>query len=250
MHRNNGSLQHTLYHDRGIEAVVWTDAIQVIILLGGALLLWDISQCQFPRFCWKRFLISAADGKFSLGSTGFDLQDSTMWTVLIAAFFTNLTTYGTDQSMVQRYLTTPSQSAAKRVCVTNALLYNPCHNNIFFDRIFTICILQDIPRVTEHKHQFRRCRIPPVYFHGTPGGSDRIADFRYFCSSDVDTFRQYEFGGNRVYSGYLSSDNTARCRVFAGSQFATCVTGLISLAFAFLMATWNIASLWDEFRRY
>ncbi len=37
-------------------------------------------------FAEEAILISAADGKFSLGSTGFDLQDSTMWTVLIAAF--------------------------------------------------------------------------------------------------------------------------------------------------------------------
>lgn len=31
------------------------------------------------------------------------------------------------------------------------------------------------------------------------------------------------------------------------ARMATCVIGIISLSFAFLMATWNIASLWDEF---
>lgn len=33
------------------------------------------------------------------------------------------------------------------------------------------------------------------------------------------------------------------------ARMATCVIGIISLSFAFLMATWNIASLWDEFNK-
>ena len=34
---------------------------------------------------------------------------------LIATFFTNLTTYGTDQTMVQRYMTTGTEKQAGKV---------------------------------------------------------------------------------------------------------------------------------------
>ena len=77
-------------------------------------------------------IATAADsGKFFLGSTKLDFTNASMWTVLIATFFTNLTTYGTDQSMVQRYLSTSSENAAKRSVLTNAVITIPA-TLIFF----------------------------------------------------------------------------------------------------------------------
>ena len=66
------------------------------------------------------------------GATNFDLKDATMWTVIIAACFTHLTTYGTDQSMVQRYLTTSSMKEARKSVWTNAILTVPATLIFFF----------------------------------------------------------------------------------------------------------------------
>lgn len=48
-----------------------------------------------------------------------------MWTVLIATFFTNITTYGTDQTIVQRYLTTATEREARKGVYVNAALTIP-----------------------------------------------------------------------------------------------------------------------------
>ena len=75
---------------------------------------------------------ASADSKFYLGSTTWDLKQSTIWTVLIATFFTNLTTYGTDQTMVQRFMTTTTEQQARKSVLTNAVLTIPATLIFFF----------------------------------------------------------------------------------------------------------------------
>ena len=116
----------------GIEAVAWTDALQVVVLLGAALaVVFSIAHAtpgSFPALAST----AAADGKFSLGSLKFDLRQTTVWTVLIATVFTNITTYGTDQTVVQRYLTTSTEKQARKSVYTNAFLSVPATLLFFF----------------------------------------------------------------------------------------------------------------------
>lgn len=46
--------------------------------------------------------------------------------------FTNLTTYGTDQTMVQRYMTTGTEKQARKSVLTNAVLTIPATLLFFF----------------------------------------------------------------------------------------------------------------------
>ena len=116
----------------GIEAVVWTDALQVVILLGGAILVVIMAACNIPDGVSGIIREASVDNKFDLGSLNFDLRQSTLWTVLIATFFTNLTTYGTDQTMVQRYMTTETEKQAQKSVLTNAILTIPATLLFFF----------------------------------------------------------------------------------------------------------------------
>jgi Na+/proline symporter len=99
----------------GIEAVVWTDALQVVILLGGALFAIIHIVANIPGGLSETYNLAISYNKLNLGDISFDITNPTVWTVLIATCFTNLTMYGTDQSMVQRYLTTSSKKAAQKV---------------------------------------------------------------------------------------------------------------------------------------
>lgn len=84
----------------GIQAVVWTDAIQGIILIAGALVCAIILTFSMPEGPGQIFGIAAANNKFSLGSFGTSLKDSTFWVILIYGLFINLQNYGIDQSHV------------------------------------------------------------------------------------------------------------------------------------------------------
>ena len=103
----------------GIEAVVWTDAIQAVVLIGGAL-------------CCFGFVVSQVGGGFGAiqsamveGGKGLtaswrfeDLslsKGSSSGVVLLIAFlFANLPSYTAGQDVVQRYVTTSSQKEAAR----------------------------------------------------------------------------------------------------------------------------------------
>lgn len=115
----------------GIQAVIWTDAIQGIILIAGALVCAVILTFSMPEGPAQVFQIAAANHKFSLGSFGASLSDSTFWVVLVYGLFINLQNYGIDQNYVQRYMTTSTEREAKSSALFGSLLYVPV-SIIFF----------------------------------------------------------------------------------------------------------------------
>lgn len=116
----------------GIQAVVWTDAIQGIILIAGALISAAVLTFSMPEGPGQVFEIAAANHKFSLGSFSTSLSESTFWVVLIYGLFINLQNYGIDQNFVQRYLTTSSEKKAKSSALFGALLYLPVSLVFFY----------------------------------------------------------------------------------------------------------------------
>lgn len=109
----------------GIHAVVWTDAIQGIILITGALVCSVYILFKMPEGPGQLFGIAAEYDKFSLGSFSLDLSQSTFWVVLVYGIFINLQNYGIDQNYVQRYIASRSDRDAKRSAFTGGMLYIP-----------------------------------------------------------------------------------------------------------------------------
>jgi SSS family solute:Na+ symporter len=109
----------------GIQAVVWTDAIQGIVMITGALLCLAFIFFSMPEGPGQVFTIAMEHNKFSLGSFGLNLTESTFWVVLIYGIFMNLQNYGIDQNYVQRYMASRSDSEAKKSALYGGLLYIP-----------------------------------------------------------------------------------------------------------------------------
>ena len=115
----------------GMKAVIWTEAIQGIILIGGALVCMFILLFDMPGGPVQTFSIAMEDGKFSLGSFGSILSESTFWVCLIYGIFTNLQNYGIDQSYVQRYHTAKNEKEAKFSALFGGYLFIPV-SAVFF----------------------------------------------------------------------------------------------------------------------
>lgn len=109
----------------GIQAVVWTDAIQGIILIVGALACAGYILFSMPEGPGQVFEIAADHNKFSLGSFGIDLHESTFWVVLVYGIFINLQNFGIDQNYIQRYMASKSDAEAKRSAFNGGMLYIP-----------------------------------------------------------------------------------------------------------------------------
>ena len=110
----------------GIQAVVWTDAIQAIVLIAGALICLAVLGCTLPDGLAVGVRDAFDAGKFSLGS--FSLADwgsETFWVTFIYGVFLNLQNFGIDQSYTQRYIAARSKSDAVRSMFSGAMLYLP-----------------------------------------------------------------------------------------------------------------------------
>lgn len=235
----------------GIEAVVWTDAIQVIILLGGAIFAVIYISCSLPGGLGETIDIAVANGKFNLGTTNFDLKDATMWTVIIAACFTHLTTYGTDQSMVQRYLTTSSMKEAQKSVWTNAILTIPATLIFFFIGTALYAYYKIYPENLSISIPNGDAIFPWYIFTQLPTGIVGLLISGIFAAAMSTLSGSMNSAATAyivdIYSRFLHKGESGN--ELRAARMATCVIGIISLSFAFLMATWNIASLWDEFNK-
>ncbi|HEX5652116.1 MAG TPA: sodium:solute symporter [Chitinophagaceae bacterium] len=109
----------------GMEAVIWTDVVQGIILTLGALLILFFLIADMPGGIPAITSIARENNKFSLGSFSFDLTSSTFWVVLLYGFFINLNNFGMDQNYVQRYHTATSEKKAAQSVWLCVYLYLP-----------------------------------------------------------------------------------------------------------------------------
>ena len=112
----------------GLKAVIWADAIQGIILIGGALLCLGILMFSMPEGPLQTFELAAnapGGNKFSLGSFGSDLTTSTFWVCLVYGIFINLQNYGIDQNYVQRYHAAKTDRDARFSALFGGYLFIP-----------------------------------------------------------------------------------------------------------------------------
>ncbi|MDP2227126.1 MAG: sodium:solute symporter [Moraxellaceae bacterium] len=116
----------------GIVGVIWTDAIQTVVLMVGAVVCALLMVFGLPEGPGQLFTLAAEHGKFSLGSFGPSLTESTFWVVLVYGLIINLQNFGVDQSYVQRYHTTRSDAEARKSIWLGSLLYVPLSALFFF----------------------------------------------------------------------------------------------------------------------
>jgi len=115
----------------GIEAVVWTEVMQVFVLLGGALVSFFFITSHTSGGLGAFVREAYANDKFRVANLGWSISEPVLWVVVIGTLLTNLVTYTSDQVVVQRYLTTPTEKEARRSVYTNALMVIPA-TIIFF----------------------------------------------------------------------------------------------------------------------
>ena len=113
----------------GMEAVVWTDFVQVIIFVAGAVLTlgFIFSDVSFDQF----ITVGREYGKFKIVTPSPKIADltnmaeiTTVWLILETLFQT-IRIYATQQDVAQRYMTTESTEKATRSAWIGILAYIP-----------------------------------------------------------------------------------------------------------------------------
>ncbi|HKK51906.1 MAG TPA: sodium:solute symporter, partial [Myxococcota bacterium] len=112
----------------GIDAVIWTDVIQTVVLASGSLLCLGIIVWLLPGGLGQVFEIAWAHDKFALGdlvdgrlvrtSWGLDLGEKTIPLMLVMSLNFFLTEFVTTQHYIQRYCAASSLGEARRALWT------------------------------------------------------------------------------------------------------------------------------------
>ena len=105
----------------GIEAVIWTDVLQVIVLTVGALFCLVIVIFDAGGIA-NIISVAAADDKFHTFNWNWNITEMAVWIMVVSGFFGSLGGYAVDQSVVQRLLTTPDEKSAAKSMWTEYFL--------------------------------------------------------------------------------------------------------------------------------
>ena len=116
----------------GLEAVIWTDVIQAIALIGGAFICLPIVIKHLPGGFGQIISMGMEDNKFSLGDTTWDLSQREFWTLLFMSPLFWIQIMCTDQSMVQRYCAPKTLKEARKSMLFGAALTVPMWTYFFF----------------------------------------------------------------------------------------------------------------------
>ena len=107
----------------GMEAVIWVEVIQLGIYIAGALAAAVILIKSIPGGLGEAMTTAAQFNKFSLFDFGFDATKTfTFWSGLIGGCFLTMSTHGTDQYLVQRYLCTDRPRRAAAALLTSGAI--------------------------------------------------------------------------------------------------------------------------------
>ncbi|MCS2607707.1 sodium:solute symporter [Halomonas dongshanensis] len=110
----------------GISAVIWTDVIQMFVLWAGALLSVFLLLSSLPGGMGDVLDFGVASGMFNTFDLSFDLSvEYTLWAGLLGGFFLHVAYFGTDQSQIQRVLSSPSVLDAQRSLLIGGYLLIP-----------------------------------------------------------------------------------------------------------------------------
>ncbi len=107
----------------GMAAVIWTDAIQLVVYLVGAVAAALVLLGKIPGGWNEVVAVGTQLHKFNLFDFTFDLSRSyTFWSGVIGGAFLTTATHGTDQLMVQRYLCARSPRQATAALLTSGVV--------------------------------------------------------------------------------------------------------------------------------
>jgi solute:Na+ symporter, SSS family len=236
----------------GMEAVVWGDVIQGFILLGGAFVALTFMLAGVEGGLSGFFEITGQHNKFHTFDFRFDFSQPVFWVVLIGGIANTLITYTSDQSVVQRYMTTKDEKATGRSIWLNGFLSipvtiiffllgtglyayytsNPEHMSVLnpnVDSVFPQFIVAQMPAGVAG------LLIAAIFAAAMSTLSSNINSVSAVITTDF-----YKVLAQKA--GHKSHMTVAR--------WSGIIVGLLGMAMALMLATWNIASLWDQFNTF
>jgi len=232
----------------GIEAVIWTDVLQVLILLAGAALSFVIIVLETPGTAGELIALAAAEGKLHAVDLTWDVATTGLWVVVIGNFFKFWIPYSSDQSVVQRYLTTADERQAARSIWTNALLSAPAW--LMFFSVGTALWLFYRAHPELLNPMSRTDEIFPWFIaQQLPAGISGLVIAALFAAAMSSLDSSMNSMATAITTDFyrrFRPEVTDRAALWL-ARVATVLLGGVGTGFALYMAALGTTSVWDQF---
>ncbi len=234
----------------GIEAVIWTDVVQVFILMAGVTVSLLIIVLDTELGFIGIVETAQLEKKFNLLDLTLSLKEPTVWVMLLGGFFINVTTYGTDHTMVQRYLVTPSKEKAQKSVLIGALLTIPSTLIFFFVGSALFVFYKMNPTLLQSDFVTNDAIFPWYIVNQLPRGGAGLLIAAIFAAAMSSLSSSMNAGAASfsidIYDRFGLGKNVEDLKT---ARWATFCIGALGILFAFFMANYEIKSLWDEFNK-
>ena len=232
----------------GIEAVIWTDVLQVVILLGAALLCLVLIVLGVDGGFGQVVATGLADGKLHAVDMTWDFTTTALWVVIVGNLFSMLMPLTADQTVVQRYLSTTSERAAGRALWTNALGGIPASVLFFGLGTALYVFYKSHPAALDPGVQTKAI-FPLFIVQQLPPGVCGLVIAGLFAAamSSIDSSMNSiaSVVVNDYYKRFTPGAPDRRCLALA--RWITVALGLLATGTASVTVRLNVASMWDAY---
>ncbi len=236
----------------GIEAVIWTDVLQVIVLLGGSIvaIIWILMHTDSS--ITEIIAYASEKEKFNILNFDINFTESTFWVVFIGGLASAMVTQGTDQTVVQRFLTSNNIKDSQKTLYTNAFLTLPA--TIIFFGIGTLLYIfySEMPEKLSPAISNNDSLFPWYIVKELPKGVSGLliaGIFSAAMSSISSSLNSVSTAFcNDLFKRY--NPNIPDIKLLKVARIITVIIGILGVILALWMANSNIKSLWDQFYRF
>lgn len=235
----------------GMEAVIWTDVLQAIVLFGGALLciVYIISNLDGGM---HQFIDTAnkAD-KFSLGILEWDATKAVLWVVILGSIFNRLSALTSDQSVVQRYLTTNSEEAARKALWINVFASIPWAILVY--TLGTALYVYYATYPESLKEGLASDSIVPFFIgQNIPAGIKGLIIAGIFAASMSSLDSSLHSVATVIMTDFFKAEhfNFSDSQRVQFAKITTALLGCFATIIALLMTTYDIKSIFDMVIKY
>ena len=233
----------------GIAAVIWTDVLQVVTLLGAAIFCFVLIVSHLDGGFHEFISVGRADAKFALAYLEWDFTKASLIVVLSTAIFA-AAPYISDQTVIQRYLTTKNEKLAARSMWLNGILCVPA--TILFFAVGTALYVYYKSYPGQLDPQMSNDSVFPWFIVQTlPPGVSGLAIAGVFAAAMSSLDSSINSSVTAIITDFIQRFKpTLSDRFYLKlARILTVVLGLAGTGVALLMAGQDIKSLWDQFTK-
>ncbi len=234
----------------GVEAVVWGDVVQGIILVGGAIFAVGYLVVGTEGGVSGFWDIAMTNDKMRLFDWSFDYRSATFWVIILGGMANNLISYTSDQTVIQRYLTTKDELSARRSILMNGLMSVGVSVAFFAIGAGLYTFFKTHPAALDVNMAKADIIFPFFMMSQLPAGLAGLLIAAIFAA----TMSTISSNINSVATAFSvdfyqrALPRTSDAGLVRVARWSSLISGVIGMLIALLMATWEILSLLDFFQ--